>query len=241
MKLNLNIVKLRGTVFTQQVNYSPQIVIALSDVLPGFLPSFVTVIPQNNSVPNAIVSNFWEMVNPNTGERVQFNNLKIDIIQNCDTPYKEEIISNFSDHCSNVFCRIAEITGQPSSRLAIAPTFSCTDDNQKIKQFAQGIYVNNSFKEAIIDNCAFNNIFRIKEVIGEKTYLINYLANVYAANRVDNIEGKNLIRETIAVDFDINTFANEGYIFSVPDIKAFFDKSSQMSKSFFDFFFADNQ
>lgn len=239
MKLSLNIVKLRGTVFTQQINYSPQIVAALTDVLPGFLPSFVTVLPQNNSIPNAIVSNFWEMVNPNTGERVQFNNMKIDIIQSCDLPYKEEILSGFSDHCSTVFCRIAEITGQSSSRLAIAPTFSCIDDNQKIAQFAQGVYVNNTFRDARIDNCAFNNIFRINELIGEKSYLVNYLANVYAANRVDNIEGKNLIRETIAVDFDINTFANEKYVFGIPEIKAFFDKSSQMSKSFFDFFFAD--
>ena len=78
-------------------------------------------------------------------------------------------------------------------------------------------------------------------MIGEKSFLINYLANVYAANRVDNIDGKNLIRETIAVDFDINTFANEKYVFGISEIRAFFDKASQMSKSFFDFYFADNQ
>ena len=241
MKLNLNLVKLRGTVFTQQINYSPQIITALSDILRGYLPSFVTVIPQNNSIPNAIVSNFWEMVNPTTGERIQFNNVKIDIVQSFDIPYKEEIISKFSSHCSAVFCRLAEITGQSVSRLAIAPTFSCTDDSNKIARFAQDIYVKNSFKDAKIENCAFNNIFRINEMIGEKSFLINYLANAYAANRVDNIDGKNLIRETIAVDFDINTFANEKYVFGISEIRAFFDKASQMSKSFFDFYFADNQ
>ena len=236
MKLNLNIAKLRGTVFTQQINYSPEIVKELSDVLPGFLPSFVQNVV-SGPIPNPVIPFPWELMNPTTGERIQFNNIKIDIIQSKEVPYKEETISEFTKHCSEVFCRILEITGQSASRLAIAPTLICIDDPGKISQFAQSVYVRNSFNGAMVDNCVFNNVFRTEEKIAEKNYRMNYLANFYVVNRVVNVVGQNTVRESIAVDFDINTFVNNEYVFRKLEIEAFFMKASSMSQSFFDFYF----
>ncbi len=236
MKLNLNIAKLRGSIFTQPISYSPEIVKGLSDVLPGFLPSFVqNVVP--GSIPNPVIPFSWELVNPNTGERIQFNNIKIDIIQSKEVPCKQEVISEFANHCSEVFCRILDITGLSASRLAIAPTLICIDDPGKISQFARSVYARNSFNGASVDNCVFNNVFRTEEKIGEKYYRMNYLANFYAINRVVNVDGQNTVRESIAVDFDINTFINDEYVFRKKEIEAFFMKASGMSNSFIDFYF----
>lgn len=236
MELKLNIDKLRGTIFTKQINYSPDFVNALSGVLVGYIPSFLTVLPQNN--PNAVIPNFWEMVNPTTGEHIQFNNAKIDIIINSNTPYSNDVIIDFAKHCSMIFEKILSITGQNSNRLAIAPTFSCNDSDQNIRKFAQTIFTKNMFKTANIDNCVFNNIFRVNEKINGQDILINYLANFYVTNRVDLVNGKSLIKEILTIDFDINTFVDENYLFDINAVKDFFTKSTQMSKEYLDFFFS---
>ena len=236
MELKLNIDKLRGTIFTQQINYSPDFVNALSEVLPGYIPSFLTVLPQNN--PNAVIPNFWEMVNPITGEHIQFNNSKIDIIIGRNSSYSSDVVIAFAEHCSTIFERILSVTGQNSNRLAIAPTFTCNDSDQDIKRFAKTIFAKNQFKLANIDNCVFNNIYRVNENINGQDILINYLANFYVTNRVDLVEGKNIVKEILTIDFDINTFANESYLFNIDAMKAFFTKSPQMCKDYLEFFFS---
>ena len=237
MKLKLNIAKLRGTIFTQQINYSPEFVKNLSEVLEGFLPSFLTILPQNNSGGNSVIPNIWELINPNTGERIQFSNIKIDIILTCDKPYDSITISDFAKHCSDIFCKILSVTRHVSSRLAIAPTFSCTDTEDVIKIFAQTIYKKGEFKDSPIDNCVFNNIFRANEDINGQIILINYLANFYSTNRFELVDGKDIIRETLAIDFDINTFANDQYVFDTSATSSFFEKSTQMCSDFLGFFF----
>lgn len=237
MKLAFNVTKLRGTIFTSQISYSPALVEKLSAVLKGYLPSFVTVLPQNNSIPNGIIQNFWEMVSTHNGERIQFNNIKIDIVRVIDVPYSEEVISEFCSHCAEIFNTICSVSKQNSSRLAIAPTFTCVDSDDNIKSFAQEVFVKKAFKESRLDNCLFNNIFRVNEKIGENQYLINYLANVYASNRIESIDGNNVIRESISVDFDINTFANAKYVFEAGAINDFFAVAPNMCREFFNFYF----
>lgn len=237
MKLKLNVIKLRGTVFTDPIAYSPEFVAAISDVLEGYLPSFLSVVPANNIAPNNVVQNFWELVNPISGERIQFNNIKIDIIQNCDTVVSLDKITAFTEHCSSVFKLIASVTKQKMSRLAIAPSFSCIDTDENIKKFSQSIFIKNSFKGSQLDNCVYNNIFRVSEKINGKDITINYLVNVFATNRVEFVDGKNLIRETIAIDFDINTFANAGYVFELNDSESFFAQAPRMCEEFLNFYF----
>lgn len=241
MELALNLTKLRGTIFTSQIFYSPAFVASLSEVLKNYLPSFLSILPQNNVapnvIPNGIVPNFWEMVSTETGERIQFNNIKVDIIKNIDIPYSTEIITDFSRHCSDVFNVICSVLGQDSTRLAIAPTFTCVDSDENIKLFAQEIFVKKSFKDSRLDNCIFNNIFRVNEKIGDKKYIVNYLANIYAANRMEIVNGSNTIKETISVDFDINTIVDPTYIFDVKAIMDFFASAPSLCSDYFNFFF----
>lgn len=237
MKPNFFIKGLRGSVFMPQITFDWEFVSAMLEILPNYIPSFVSDTPQ--VIKGMFLSpGDWILVSPTDDVRVVFQAQKIDyIIANTNEAYTQELIHDFADKCNLVFKKIMEITGVNASRLAIAPTLKFAGDTDLFRSFVNTIYAKNTFKKSNIDNCDFSQVFRVDEEINGNHYIINYLSKFYVASSVVVVNGINTIKEVNMLDFDINTLVNPAYSFNKNAVDDFFKKATVFCSDFLSWYF----
>lgn len=239
MKSFFNIVNLRGTIFIPQIVFDWAFVSELLKILPHYIPTNNTVpsININGVVVNNPNSSDWTFGTQDGTERLIFQSQKIDFIISKEVAYSEEEIKRFSQKCNQIFSKVLELKNTKASRIAIAPTFKYTGDNNTLKSFIRKIFVYKTFKDSMLDTCDFSQVYRIDEKLGRDTYRINYLSRFYTSGNIVVINGINTLQEFNFVDFDINTFVDPAYSFDAELIESFFSKSTEFCYSFMSFYF----
>lgn len=237
---------LRATIFVPQINYSIEnqktiisllndgldYIPVLSDMQQIQINSDNLLFPQNN--------NQWQLKSVSgLNQRILFGSQKIDIIREYNDVSENGVdLDDFCSFCSNVFAKIVETYKLNSSRLAFAPSYLIhIFDNSVVEKIASLFFLKSDFKNSHIDNCDFSNVFRVKEIVNEKQIIINHFFKVEQINRIDISKQPLASNPYISIDIDINTKAEEGYIFNKEDILDFYRKVLGWTSDFLDYFF----
>ena len=110
-----NIKTLRGTIFCPPIQYSKDFVASLAPIVEGYLPILVR---DNNTLP---IFPVWQLSSLDEKELLAFNGEKIDLISVVESEINDEQVRAFCERCKVVFGKIMELTGNPSTRMALAP------------------------------------------------------------------------------------------------------------------------
>lgn len=232
--------KIRGSLFLPQIEFNWKFVSQLQVLLPEYIPSFVA-----SDTPQVIREMFltpgnWMLISPDKKEILAFQAQKIDyIITNVGETYSVDSVRSITDRIKRLFESIIELVDQKSSRLAIAPTFKYMWEDSNLKKFINSVYTNNSFKESCVCNCDFSQVFRVKEKINDKYYILNYLSKFYTLTSPKVDKGVRTFTEFNMLDFDINTFVKTEYSFDKLAVTDFFEKAADLCSAFMQFYFKE--
>ena len=141
------------------------------------------------------------------------------------------------------FSKLLKTFGYSASRIAFAPSYLLPiENNETVIKFVNPFFHQKiHLKNANIDNCDFSNVFRISENINGKSISINHLFKVEQINRIDIPKQVLSPQPFINIDIDINTKAEENYIFNDTDILDFYGKVPCMAQEFLTFIFNDEK
>lgn len=237
---NLFLISLiRGTMFYPRIAFGWPEANRILERLQGFFP-VVYGSPQMDG--NVVYSpGDWELRTQDGNIRLMFSAQKIDYIEFGQREYSREAIEEFAGRCSEIFETIATVHGQPSSRLAIAPTFVSPTPFVEAKGILQSIYTENkmTFGGAELDNCEFSQVFRPMKTILDVNTSINFLSKFSTENTISVNEGAPRQEQVIKADFDINTTPVPGISFPVESIRDFFVKAPSFCEEFYQYYFGD--
>ena len=239
MKSKFNIVGLRGSIFIPQIKFS-------WDIVNNLLNNLVNYIPLVNNTGGPIFANGqvmnpeeWSLSSSNNNSKLIFQAQKIDYIETMEYQYDNAYIIDFSNKCKDLFDVFLEKDEFKSTRIAIAPTFKYNGDYNEFMSFVNAIYNKNVFKGSSIHNCDFSQVYRVKENIGNKEIITNYLSKFYVTNNIITTNGVNQIQESLMLDLDINTKADPNIQFELKDIEDFFNQAPVFCDTFMSFYFQD--
>lgn len=231
------IMAIRGTMFYPRIPFDWSEASKLIEQLKGFVPVVYGTPQMDNNVIYG--PGDWELRSPDGTVRLVFQAQKIDYIEFPQREYSNEVIADFTNKCSSIFCDIVARHGQPSTRLAIAPSFFSLKPFQESKTFLCNIFKDEkaSFSGASIDNCDFSQVFRPTRKIAENEIAINFLSKFSTETTVSVIEGLTKQTQRIRVDFDINTIPKPGLVFPSSSIEEFFSKAVSFCDEFYLYYF----
>lgn len=241
---------MRATIFAPQISFSSEIlkrilpllndgleyITVLSDMQPIQINGNNLLIPQNN--------NQWQLRSVNTfTQNIIFGAKKVDIVREYDGSIEGDADFNSFCHFSgDFFSKLLMTLGISASRMAFAPSYLLPiENNETVTNFVNPFFTKNKFKNANIDNCDFSNVFRISEDINGKPISINHLFKVEQINRIDISKQVLNPQPFINIDIDINTKAEDSYIFNDSDILDFYGKVPCMAQDFSTFIFSNEQ
>lgn len=227
-----NIKTLRGTIFCPPIQYSKEFVASLSGIIDGYLP---ILIRDNNALP---VFPVWQLSSIDGKELLAFNGEKIDLISVVESDINDEQVSAFCERCKAVFGRIMELTGNPSTRIALAPTVVVSENGARPTELYNRLFNVHEFDGVELDSSNLSQVYRVAKMIGEKSVTINFVANFKAENEFIPIGNGNQLRVRYVCDFDLNTMPLPQFRFNIADVKIFFDSATAYFSQFHNRFFA---
>ncbi|MBR1596245.1 MAG: hypothetical protein IJ665_06115 [Phocaeicola sp.] len=243
MKSNLTIDFCRGSIFAPTVAYNESVWKKLCLNFEGYLPT------QRNSQAIDLQGNLiqvgsqtWTLSSKADKVDINFLDGKIDVIISGNGQlYTYESIQILSERIFSIFEKIIDSFNLTSTRIAFAPSLILHQDiPDEIKGFARSIFRDKKFKGENIDNCDFCNVFRVKTIILEKEYIVNYLANFAQAQTPVMQQNLLKMQNILSVNMDINTLGNANYVFNLNHVKEFFKLSPSMVEDFLGFYFKEN-
>jgi len=223
---------LRGTIFCPPIQYSKEFVANLGGIVDGYLP---TLIRDNNALP---IFPVWQLSSLDEKEILAFNGEKIDLISVVESDINDEQVSAFCERCKTVFERIMELTGNPSTRIALAPTIIVTENGARPTELYNRLFNIHEFDGVVLDSSNLSQVYRVVKIIGEKSVTINFVANFKAENELIPIGNGNQLRVRYVCDFDLNTMPLPQYRFNIADVKLFFDSATAYFSQFHNRYFA---
>lgn len=230
---------IRGTMFYPRIPFS----LPEANRLLGRLRDFFPVVYGSPQMDGSVVYSpgDWELRTIDGNIRLMFSAQKIDYIEFGQKDYSREIIEEFTRKCSNIFIEIAEAHGQPSSRLAIAPSFLRQISFTEAKGILDSVYTESkmTFGGAQLDNCEFSQVFRPMKTIVDVDIAVNYLSKFSTENVIPVSDGVAKQEKVIKVDFDINTMPISGISFPIESIRDFYVKAPSFCEEFYQFYFSD--
>ncbi len=249
--MDCQIGEMRATIFTSPIVYDDSNVKRVADLLSvddGFVANqikvkTVQIVPGlkiNVPAAQGAVPTEWEMVSEKKMIRIHFGPQKIDIVKSNFTD-KETIgfEASFCEWAKDFFNKIIERFSLTPSRLAFAPTYApdWTKDFNR-KSFNTAIYRKDSFKNSEIANLLFKQVFRVRETLGEKDVLFNYVAEASEGQSVvENVKNKSLtVKQMLNLSLDINTYPRNGIEFSVDEMNEFFKNAPLYAKDFLGYY-----
>lgn len=230
---------IRGTMFYPRIQFGWPEANRLLERLHGFFP-IVYGSPQMDG--NVVYSpGDWELRTQDGNIRLMFSAQKIDYLEFGQKDYSRETIDEFTRRCSDVFEEIARVHGQPSSRLAIAPTFICPAPFAETKGILNTVYNESkmTFAGSELDNCEFSQVFRPMKTILDVGVSVNFLSKFSTETTISVTDGVARQEQVIKVDFDINTTPITGISFPVESIHDFFTKAPSFCEDFYQFYFGE--
>lgn len=242
MKEHLKLVEIRGTIFIPQIPFSWGVVNDLQQSFKDYIPSVNTssspmIIEGAFINPYVLAPGEWSLVAPDKKQQVLFHEQKIDFLKFLHEDPSPETIDEFTKGCKTLFKSFSKFTNSKCSRIAIAPTFEYAGDRNDIISFVHDIFKKNDFHDAVLDNCDFSQVFRIRENILDKQIFINYLSKFYNVTKVISSNGKNQLAEATMISFDINSRVDPDITFTHEAVSDFFDKSPKFCEKFLAFYF----
>lgn len=243
--------EMRATVFTSPIVYDDNNVKRVTDLLSvddGFVANqikvtTVQIVPGlkiNVPATQGAVPTEWEMVSEKKMLRIHFGPQKIDIIKSKFTD-RETIgfEASFCDWAKDLFFKIVGRFSLIPTRLAFAPTYApdWTKDFNK-KSFNAAIYKKEAFKNSDVANLLFKQVFRVKESLGDRDILFNYVAEASEGQSViENIKNKSLtVKQMLNLSLDINTYQGNGIEFTMDEMIDFFNNAPKYAKDFLGYY-----
>lgn len=242
MKDRLLIADFRASIFMPKIPYNNETLQQLLPLFPGFVPSIIqpAIEISGNQPPQFVgtASSTWELVSSDNKIHVVFADGKIDVLIHTKTSYTKETIAMLSKQSEEYFKIIMDKFGNMSSRLAIAPTLSVENiDERNLNIFISSQFNKKSYKDGVINNGSFTNVFRVNENINGESFLCNYNIKVKTVNELQAERNTIRIINSLISEIDINTFPNPQYRFNVNHISDFFDRAHELTEPFVDFYF----
>ncbi len=243
--------EMRATVFTSPIVYDENNVKRVTELLStddGFVANqikvtTVQIVPGlkiNVPTTQENVPTEWEMVSEKKMLRIHFGPQKIDIVKSKFT--NEQTIgyeTSFCDWAKDFFNKIIERFSLAPTRLAFAPTYApdWTKDFNK-KSFNAAIYKKEAFKDSDVANLLFKQVFRVKETLGDRDVLFNYVAEASEGQSViENIKNKSLtVKQMLNLSLDINTYQGNGIEFTMDEMIDFFNNAPKYAKDFLGYY-----
>ena len=223
---------LRGTLFCPPIQYSKNFVASLAPIVDGYLP---ILIRDNNALP---IFPIWQLSSPNEKELLAFNGEKIDLISVVESEIDDEQVCAFCERCKAVFSRILELTGNLSTRMALAPTVVITQNGARPTDLYNRLFNIHDFDGVELDSSNLSQVYRVEKVIGDKNVTINFVANFKAENELITTGNGNQLRVRYICDFDVNTMPLPQYRFNNTEVNGFFDSASAFFAQFYNKYFA---
>lgn len=222
---------LRGTIFCLPVQYSKNFVASLAPIVDGYLP---ILIRDNNALP---IFHVWQLSSPDEKELLAFNGEKIDLISVVESEIDDEQVCAFCERCKVVFSKILELTGNPSTRMALAPTVVITQNGARPTDLYNRLFNIHDFDGVQLDSSNLSQVYRVDKVIGEKNITINFVSNFKAENELITTGNGNQLRVRYVCDFDVNTMPLPQYRFNNTDVEVFFDSAPAYFSGFYNKYF----
>jgi hypothetical protein len=226
-----NIKTLRGTIFCPPIQYSKDFVASLAPIVEGYLPILVR---DNNTLP---IFPVWQLSSLDEKELLAFNGEKIDLISVVESEINDEQVRAFCERCKVVFGKIMELTGNPSTRMALAPTVVITQNGSRPTDLYNRIFNVHEFDGVELDSSNLSQVYRVEKMIGEKNVIINFVSNFKAENELITTGNGNQIRVRYLCDFDVNTMPLPQYRFNKADVEVFFDSAPTYFSRFYNKYF----
>lgn len=249
--MDCQIGEMRATVFTSPIVYETNNLKRVSELLleeDGFVANpikvtTVQIVPGlkiNVPTEQGIVPTEWEMVSEKIMLRIHFGPQKIDIVK---SKFRDEQTVGyevpFCEWARVFFNKIISRFSLIPTRLAFAPTYApdWTKDFNK-KSFNAAVYKKEPFKNSEVANLLFKQVFRVKEVLGEREILCNYVAEASEGQSVvENVKNKSLtVRQMLNLSLDINTYQGNDIEFSVDEMNDFFNNAPLYAKQFLGYY-----
>lgn len=230
---------IRGTMFYPRISFGWPEANRILERLQGFFP-VVYGSPQMDG--NVVYSpGDWELRTQDGTIRLMFSAQKIDYVEFGQKDYSRGVVEEFARKCSVIFEDIVTVRRQPSTRLAIAPSFVCLTPFAEAKGILQTIYTENkmTFGGAELDNCEFSQVFRPMKTILDVNISVNFLSKFSTENSISLNDGVARQEQVIKADFDINTTPVPGISFPLESIQDFFTKAPSFCEEFYQFYFRD--
>jgi len=232
MSSSVTLKELRGTIFLPTIPFDKKLSDKLSEYLQGFIPvlSFPMMI---GSLRIEQQNGNWVMTTLDFKQKVSFLDGKIDYTYSYD-PNRGGLdeFKSFLKTCANVFKVIMDYTQNSITRIAIAPSFIMKEDGKKIKSVISEYFEVNRFKDKSVDSCDFNQVYRNVENINGLEVTINYVSKFRVEQTQTLNDGIVTIEDSIAVDFDINTYPDPKIKFDKAFVDDFCEKSNDMCDEF---------
>lgn len=243
--------EMRATVFTSPVVYDDNNEKRVMELLPSedvfvanpIKVTTVQIVPGLKiNVPTAqdTVPTEWEMVSEKKMLRIHFGPQKIDIVKSKFTG--EQTLgyeTAFCEWAGVFFNKIVERFSLVPTRLAFAPTYApdWTKDFNK-KSFNANIYKKEPFKQSEVANLLFKQVFRVKDTLGEKELLFNYVAEVSEGQSIiENENNKSLtVKQMLNLSLDINTYQGNSVEFTLEEMSEFFRNTPRYAKEFLEYY-----
>lgn len=222
---------LRGTIFCPPIQYSKNFVASLAPIVDGYLP---LLIRDNNALP---IFPVWQLSSPDEKELLAFNGEKIDLISVVESEIDDEQVRVFCERCKAVFSKIMELTGNPSTRMAFAPTVVITQNGDRPTDLYNRLFNVHDFDGVELDSSNLSQVYRVDKMIVGKKITINFVSNFKAENELITTGNGNQIRVRNVCDFDVNTMPLPQYRFNNADVEVFFDSAPAYFSRFYDKYF----
>ena len=238
MKYSVSLQAIRASVFLQVPQFSMELADSIHKIIPDVIPSVVGNQPQ--IVDDVLLPpGSWFMRSSSGKTKLLAFQNKIDFIVNAENVNAEsvEFWTSFCSQANDVFNFI--IRDKTASRLAVAPVFFFQSSDELWLDFIKKANIYNSFKSGTFKDGSFSQTYCVEETIGDIPYLVNYISNFYRVSKfILSDKGESMVQSFKAIEFDINTIPEGNYQFRMPAVKDFFDKASDMSLEFLNYYFA---
>lgn len=247
MKENLELSSVRATIFVPKIGYNSDNVKKMMELFPGYLPSVVDILPKQLQALGLKInfdnpeSQPWQLSTSDQLSKISFYDNKIDIIKSFSLieKYNVDDLKDISLSMASQLSLIVEAYGFPATRLALAPkiVLPLSDGKVSVSDFSKKIFNINTLENVPVDNCDFNQVYRLSRKIKDRDVLVNHLCK-FSAEMVQKTNEQELsIFPLLKVDMDINTFARPDYSFDKASIDSFFAQSYDWCNSLLNIYF----
>ena len=241
MKENLEINSVRCSVFVPKVGYNSENIQKLMKLFPGYLPSVIDVIPKQLQMlglkmeTKNIESQPWQLVSSDSLMKIAFFDNKIDVTISFATirKYASGTLEDVAKKMSDVLKNIVGAFKFVPTRLAFAPilVLPLQAGDYSVQDFVKNVFAINTFEGSCLDNCEFNQLYRVSRQLDANNYVVNHLVK-FNTEMVQRIDGTNSeIFPLVKLEMDLNTLPRPDYSFSMDATNSFYDMAYQWCDS----------